>query len=127
MPMDYNNVKAPFYSQTDRQFATAQNWTAGGIDMLTLYVQGKVGNRAAPLYIGLTDSSNGTALVECPNTLAITTARWTEWTIPFSDFAGVDAARIKKMSLGVGPRTSGTAGGKGTIYVDDIGLSKSHQ
>ena len=50
MPLDYNNVKSPFYSEAEREFAPAQDWTADGVDTLVLYVRGQRINKAAPLY-----------------------------------------------------------------------------
>ncbi len=41
MPMEYNNVKAPYYSEAQRTFAPVQDWTGGGADTLVLYVQGR--------------------------------------------------------------------------------------
>ncbi len=125
MPMDYNNVKAPFYSQAERAFSPAQDWTAGGVDTLVLYVQGRAANKPALLYVELIDSANKSALVSSADTFAVTTARWTEWDIPLSSFTGVNLAKIKMMRLGVGKRVGATAGGTGTIYVDDIQLIKA--
>ena len=42
-----------------------------------------------------------------------------------ADFAGVNAAKIKKLTIGLGTRGATTAGGKGILYVDDIRLIKS--
>lgn len=41
MPLDYNNLGAPFYSEAEQEFSPAQDWTAGGTDALVLCVQGK--------------------------------------------------------------------------------------
>ncbi len=41
MPLDYNNVVAPFYSEAEREFSPAEDWTAGGTDALVLYVRGR--------------------------------------------------------------------------------------
>ncbi len=41
MPLDYNNLAKPFYSEVEQEFAPAQDWTAGGVEALVLYVQGK--------------------------------------------------------------------------------------
>ncbi len=41
MPLEYNNVKTPYYSETDYAWNTAQNWTVGGADTLVLYFQGR--------------------------------------------------------------------------------------
>ncbi len=40
MPLGYDNMVAPFYSETERIFETPQNWTGNGADALVLYVRG---------------------------------------------------------------------------------------
>ncbi len=40
MPFDYNNLKAPFYSEAYREFAPVQDWTVNGVTDLTLFVRG---------------------------------------------------------------------------------------
>ena len=42
--------------------------------------------------------------------------------IPLSEFQGVNLAGVKKMMIGVGDRANPKAGGKGVIYLDDIGF-----
>jgi hypothetical protein len=124
MPLDYNNVASPFYSEAQREFATAQDWTAGGIDTLVLYVRGRLINDAAPLYIVLTDSANHSGTVANPDTAVVTATKWTEWKIPLADFAGVNLAKVKKIAIGVGDKANPAAGGTGRIFVDDIQLAK---
>jgi len=41
MPLEYNNVKTPYYSETERTFAPVQNWTGNGANTLVLYFQGR--------------------------------------------------------------------------------------
>ncbi len=41
MPLDYNNIIAPFYSEAERAFAPAEDWTANGVDTVTLHVRGR--------------------------------------------------------------------------------------
>ena len=41
MPMDYNNIELPFYSEAERTWTTSQDWTLNGVDTLTLYVHGQ--------------------------------------------------------------------------------------
>ncbi len=125
MPIDYNNTKAPFYSEAEREFAPAENWTAGEVDTLVLWIQGRPNNNATGLYVVLTDSANKSAVVSYPEPAPVRVARWTEWRIPLADFAGVNAAKIKKMCIGLGSRAATAAGGKGILYVDDIRLIKS--
>jgi len=40
MPVEYNNVSSPFYSETERTFDPPQDWTTNGADTLTLYFRG---------------------------------------------------------------------------------------
>ncbi len=40
MPMWFDNTKSPFYSEAQREWPTAQSWTAGGADTLTVWVRG---------------------------------------------------------------------------------------
>ncbi|MCX5644242.1 MAG: discoidin domain-containing protein [Phycisphaerae bacterium] len=40
MPLEYNNVNTPFYSEAERTFDTLQDWTANGADSLSLWVRG---------------------------------------------------------------------------------------
>jgi hypothetical protein len=125
MPMDYNNVNAPFYSEAQQEFATAQNWTTGGANTLVLYVRGMVANAPAPLYVTLEDASKGTATVVHPNATVVNSGQWVQWKIPLSEFAGVNAAKIKKMTVGVGDKSKPAKGGSGRIFLDDIGVIKS--
>jgi hypothetical protein len=124
MPLDYNNVATPFYSEAERQFTPAEDWTAGGVDTLILYVRGRVGNDPAPLYVRLEDTSKRTASVVYPDASVVTKTSWIQWKVPPGSFTDVNLSKIKKLCLGVGDRAAPKAGGKGLIYVDDISLAK---
>jgi hypothetical protein len=124
MPLDYNNVVTPFYSETEREFTPAEDWTADGVDTLILFVRGQTGNAPAPLYVRLEDASKSTATVVHPDTSLVTTAKWVQWKVPLGGFTGVNLSTIKKLCLGVGDKVDQQAGGKGLIYVDDISLAK---
>jgi hypothetical protein len=125
MPLDYNNVNAPFYSEAERTLAPVQDWTADGVDTLVLYVRAKAGNKAAPVYVQLKDSSNKTGTVTAEASL-VNAAKWTEWKIPLGQFAdaGVNLAKVKTLIIGVGDKANPAAGGTGMVYVDDICLAK---
>jgi len=122
MPLDYNNVAAPFCSEAEQIWATPQDWSGAGVSTLTLYFRGTSANGADRLYVALTDKSGkvGTAVYPASNRIAM--PAWTRWEIPLSDFAaaGVDLAAVKKMVLGLGDRSSAKAGGAGVLYLDDI-------
>ena len=40
MPFEYNNVKAPYYSEAQRTFDAPQDWTVNGADTLSLWIKG---------------------------------------------------------------------------------------
>jgi hypothetical protein len=40
MPLDFNNTKSPFYSEAEFGFASAQDWTAGDVNTLSLWARG---------------------------------------------------------------------------------------
>jgi hypothetical protein len=130
MPLDYNNVNSPWYSETERTWETPQNWTGAGVDTLTLYytagplvdvtVQG-----LAPLYVGVQDSAGRTAVFVNADPEAVRQIEWQRWDIPLADLsaAGVNTRSIKKMFLGVGDRSRPQPDGAGRVYIDAIRLT----
>jgi hypothetical protein len=127
MPMDYNNVRAPFYSEAQRTWAAPQNWTVEGAYDLALCFRGKAGNSRNHLYVAIQDSAGKTAVVTHPDPEALVAPRWLQWRIPLTDLqsAGVNTAKVKKMMIGVGDRAPPTADGTGKLYIDDICLMKA--
>ncbi|MBP7053142.1 MAG: LamG domain-containing protein [Phycisphaerae bacterium] len=124
MPLDYNNVDSPYYSEAEYEFGSAQDWTVDDVNTLILYVRGKMGNAQVPLYVRIIDSSNKTALVVHPDAAIATSTKWVEWQIPLADFTNVSLSRVKKLYIGLGDSMNPTAGGTGRMYVDSIGLAK---
>ena len=122
MPLDYNSVNAPFYSEAEREFAPVQDWTVSDVNSLIIWVRGKANNSPAPLYVTLQDASNHVATVICSDPAIVTTTKWTAWQVPLSQFAGVNLARVKKIVIGVGDRSKPVSGGTGRLYIDDIEL-----
>jgi hypothetical protein len=43
---------------------------------------------------------------------------------PLSSLTGVNLAKVKKLTIGVGDKASPAADGAGRIYIDDIRVSK---
>jgi hypothetical protein len=124
MPMDYNNVKSPFYSEAEREFAPVQDWTANNAGTLVLYVRGRAGNAPAQLYVALEDASKHVGVVAYPDKAVTGAAQWTQWKVPLSSFTGVNLAKVKKMYIGLGDRNAPAAGGSGRIFIDDIEVTK---
>jgi hypothetical protein len=124
MPLDYNNVNTPFYSEATRTWSTPQDWTINGVNTLTLYFCGKSQNAKEKLYVTLTDSTGNSARVFHTNPAAASVTAWTEWKIPLQDFAGVNAAKIKSLVIGLGDRSNPKQGGAGLLFLDDIRVTK---
>jgi len=124
MPLDYNNVNQPWYSETQREFAASENWTVSDANTLVLYFRGMAANAPAPLYVAIEDASRRTAVVTHPDPAAVNASKWTRWKVPLSQFTGVNLAAVKKLSIGVGDRKATKAGGAGKLFIDDILVTK---
>jgi hypothetical protein len=120
----YDNTRAPFFSEAQREFAPAQDWTVSGMNTLQLALQGMATNGAGQVYVSVEDSAGKSATVVNANAAAVTSGIYSEWKVALSQFAGVDLAKVKKLYLGVGDKKAPSAGGAGTIYVDDIRVIK---
>ncbi len=124
MPLDFNNVKSPYYSEAEREFSPVANWTANEASTLILYVRGGAGNKPEQLYVAVEDSTKQIGVVAYPDTAITGATKWTQWKVPLSSFAGVNLAKVKKMYIGVGDRKAPAAGGSGRIFIDDIQVTK---
>jgi regulation of enolase protein 1 (concanavalin A-like superfamily) len=82
------------------------------------------GNSAEPMYVRIEDSAGaGVTVVNADEAITLRPT-WQEWTIPYSDLAGVNLSRVKTMCIGVGNRNAPAAGGTGTVYIDDVALGR---
>ena len=125
MPLAYDNSIAPFYSEAQRDLGGA-DWTANGADTFAVYFQGiapsdeEAGNDPAPLYVALEDGAGGVATVTYSDPEATVIGEWQIWQVPYSDLAGVNLSNVRMLYIGVGDRDNPSAGGVGTVYVDDV-------
>jgi hypothetical protein len=126
MPMYYDDVNSPHFSEAQRTWATPQDWTVGGADTLTLYFLGDPNNSAEPLYVAVEDSSGRVAVAVHPDADAALATEWQKWHVALGEAqaAGADVAAVKKMVIGIGDRKNPRPGGTGRIYIDDIRLTK---
>ena len=126
MPLDYNNVKTPFYSEAEQTWAKPQDWTAGGVDDPGAEHPGRGHEQGRPDLRRVKDSSGKTAVVTHPDANAYRSTKWLTWKIPLSTFsdAGVKVTAVKTLYIGVGNRDAPTAGGAGKLYIDDIRVTK---
>jgi hypothetical protein len=127
MPLDYNNVDIPWYSQADRTWAVPQDWTINGADTLQVYFRGAAANGLGNLYVTIEDTAGQVALATNPDPNAVQAIEWQEWNIPLSDLGaeGVDVASVREMSIGVGDPDNPQPDGAGRIYLDDIRVIRS--
>jgi len=82
-------------------------------------------NAPAPLYVMLQDSAGQAKVVTHPDLNAVLSAEWLTWQIPLSAFEALDLANVESLAIGVGERDNPSAGGAGTLYIDDIRIGKA--
>jgi hypothetical protein len=117
LPLYYDNDAAPRYSEATRTFDPAKDttdWSKHGITMLVLFFRGDVNNVGAPVYVKI----NGTKVVYNNGAASTTSPVWKQWNIPLASF-GSALKNVTSLTVGVG---DGSAGGTGTILVDEIRL-----
>ncbi len=114
MPFAYNNAVGK--SEATLTLTDKRDWTVNGVDTLTIWFRGEMGNAVEQMYVAL----NGTARVDHDDPDAATATRWTEWNINLQAFAdqGVNLANVNSITLGL----SSVTGGTGKMYFDDIRL-----
>jgi hypothetical protein len=107
-------------------FSNASTTGAGGSWQFAEIGIDQVLNDRDDLYVIVKDNAGHTAVVPHSNADAVLLDTWQAWNIPLADLrtAGVDVTAIKKMSIGVGDRTSSAPRGTGTIFIDDIGFGR---
>jgi len=125
MPVSYDNTTAPNYSEIERTWPMAQNWLANGADTLVMYIRGMPMNGADQLYVVLQDNLGGTATVVYEDPAAVMSTKWLRWTIVLTDLDGLNAGAITKMIVGLGNRSAPAPGGAGTLFFDDIRITRS--
>jgi hypothetical protein len=112
----------PYYSETQRTWAELQDWTRGGVEVLTLWFYGEPDNSPDSFYVALEDSAGKRKDITHPDPAVLTVNNWQQWRIPVADFTDVDLTAIKIMYIGVGNPTSSQPGGSGLVRIDDIEL-----
>jgi len=118
MPMAYDNAVGK--SEATLTLTSNRDWTVNGVNTLTIWFRGSVGNAAENLYVAL----NGNAVVNHANPDAALATTWTQWNIDLQAFVdhGVNLTNVTSITLGLGNRSNPTVGGSGMMYFDDIRL-----
>jgi hypothetical protein len=122
-----------YYSEIERTFDTAQDWTEADVKILTLFFYGDPNNDAnatEQMYVGLEDTRGADSYAEVryghyddEDINSIKKQEWTPWDISLADFTGVIPSDINKVYVGFGDRDNHPdPGGKGTVHFDNIRL-----
>ncbi len=118
LPVNYDNTGAGGFSQVSAQsvdlpIGTA-NWTNGAPTTLVIWVCGDMNNIAGKdrLYAKI-----GSAKVVFNGDLS--KDRWVQFNIDLST-AGINLSNVPSITIGI--EKTGTTGGKGVVYLDDISL-----
>jgi len=111
MPIFYDNSGTATYAEAKRTFDDGQDWTASGIQSLSLWFRGTTGNTGT-LYIKI----NNTKVAYSGSATDIGIGGWQRWNIVLAD-TGAKLSNVTTLTLGIEG-----AGAKGTLYVDDIRL-----
>ncbi len=111
MPIEYDNTAAPFYSEAERTFDDSQDWTANGIQSLSLWFQGAPDN-TGQLYVKI----NNTKVPYDGDPTDIAKTVWLPWNIDLSTVGG-NLSNVNSLTIGIEGN-----GSSGILYVDDIRL-----
>ncbi|UCG59582.1 MAG: hypothetical protein JSU70_08705 [Phycisphaerales bacterium] len=127
MPLGYDNSGAggkAHYSEAERAWAIAQDWTREGVKALTLWFYGNPANSPEQLYVVVQDAAGKIGVKSQGDASAVTVAAWQEWNIDLKEISDddVDLTAVKKLYIGVGSRASSTIGGTGNLFIDEIRL-----
>ena len=79
-------------------------------------------NGAANMSLTIEDSAGKSATAA--NDTLVTTADWTLWAIPMSDFAGVNFTKVERIAITIGDEAATTPGGTGLVLIDDLGFGR---
>jgi len=108
----------------DRTYQFEGIKTTGGVSgqWQGAIIDSPVYNSPQDFYVFLQDSLGKSKAVS--NAAAVNSDGWLDVQIPLSQFTGVNAAKIKKMIIGIGNQASPAADGSGSLFIDDIRVIK---
>jgi hypothetical protein len=83
------------------------------------------GNSANTLYVAVEDTGGSVGIVTHPDGAnAVLNGDWQSWAVDLDEFTGVNLLSVKKMSVGIGDRTSPQADGAGQMLFDDFRITQ---
>jgi hypothetical protein len=111
MPFYYTNTGG-VASETKRTFTVPQDWTASGVQSLSLFFRGASDNNGGQLYVKI----NNTKISYDVDPVNLSRAIWHPWTIDLST-AGGNLSNVSSLTIGIEG-----AGATGVVYIDNIQL-----
>jgi len=106
MPLEYDSAVSETMLALE-----GQNWMVNGIQTLSLYFYGALGN-TGQLYLKI----NNAKVLFDGNTTALSRPFWTQWNVAL-DALGTDLSQVSTLTIGIEGATA-----PGIFYVDDIRL-----
>jgi hypothetical protein len=124
MPLLYVNEAGVTNSEASMTLTASRDWTQAGVAELSLWFRGDSDNAAEPLYVAVANSTGAPAVAAHGDANAAQTRSWTRLVISLQTFAdqGINLSDVDKIVIGLGSKGGSSAGGSGTVYVDDIRL-----
>ena len=112
MPFRYDNTGTATYSQAERTFAAAQDWTGHGLKTVSVWFYGNPDNVAGQMYVKV----NGAKVEYDGDASNLARPGWQTWNIELASF-GTDMQGVTNLAIGVDG-----SGASGVLYIDDIRL-----
>ena len=123
MRFEFQNQYDPYFTEITKTFDNSQDWTAQGVEELSLSFIGEHENTEHLMYLTLEDAAGQSFRVET-FTHACQSDSWRQWTIALVEFSegGVDLTSVKKITIGLGDGTASAQTGEDRdhIYIDQI-------
>jgi len=126
MPVLYINEGGVMNSEASMTLTAPRDWTQAGVAELSLWFRGSSDNAVVPLYTAVSNSAGSAAVVAHDDPSAATVRSWKQWRVPLQAFAdqGINLTNVDKIAIGLGSKGGASAGGTGTMYIDDIRLNR---
>jgi len=127
MRFEFQNQYEPYFTEATQTFNSPQDWTAQGVEALSLLFVGDDENVEHLMYLKLEDAAGHSFKAEHPYTYACQSELWREWTVALGQFSdgGVDLGSVKKIAIGFGNGTTSSGQeveDRDAVYIDQIRL-----
>jgi hypothetical protein len=116
VPLSYDNSAASLSEVTvdPGNLSIGRDWTVGSPQTLVLWFHGSPGNAVTEqMYVKL----NGAKVVYPGDAGDVARPRWKQWNVDLAAF-GIDLNNVTELKIGF--ERTGTTGGAGTVFIDDI-------